>query len=164
MARPVRLCKIIGESYPLHHSLSSHYFVFFLTTTPRFVRLRSDLFGCAHLICDRDEFKKGHTRAVPNSANNKRLIWMIFTALEEDDTIRRGIWPRKGDSVSGKSKSTHYKNLAQKVRVSEPEFQPLVTKNNGKAATHFGTSNDITQSDVMDPISSSIRCTYIFTL
>ena len=84
---------------------------------------------------------------------------MIFTVLEEDDTIRRGIWPRKGDSVSGKSKSTHYKNLAQKVRVSEPEFQPLVTKNNGKAATHFGTSNDTTQSDVMDPISSSIRCT-----
>ena len=64
---------------------------------------------------------------------------MIFTVLEEDDTIWRGIWPRKGDSVSGKSKSTHYKNLAQKVLVSEPEFQPLVTKNDGKAAIHFGT-------------------------
>lgn len=40
------------------------------------------------------------------SANNKRLIWMIFTILEEDDTIRRGIWPQKGN---------HYKNLAQEV-------------------------------------------------
>ena len=42
--------------------------------------------------------------------------------------------------MSGKSKSTHYKNLAQKVLASEPEFPPLVTKNDGKAATHFGTS------------------------
>lgn len=84
--------------------------------------------------------KQGPYPTVVWSANNKRLIWMIFTVLEEDDTIRQGIWPRKGDSVSGKSKSTHYKNLAQKVLVSEPEFQPLVTKNDGKAAIHFGTS------------------------
>ena len=74
------------------------------------------------------------------SANNKRLIWMIFTVLEEDDTIRRGIWPRKGDTVSGKSKATHYKNLAQKVLATEPEFYPIVTQNDGKAATHFGKS------------------------
>lgn len=113
------------------------------------------MFGCALLICDRDlsnqylikrngksskKAKQGPYPTVVWSANNKRLIWIVFTVLEEDDTIRRGIWPRKGASESGKSKSTHYKNLAQKVRVSEPEFQPLVTKNNGKAATHFGTS------------------------
>ena len=42
--------------------------------------------------------------------------------------------------MSGKSKSTHYKNLAQKVLVSEPEFQSLIIKNDRKAATHFGTS------------------------
>ena len=46
------------------------------------------------------------------SANNKWFIWMIFTILEEDNTIRRGIWPQKVDTVSGKSKTTHYKNLA----------------------------------------------------
>lgn len=65
---------------------------------------------------------------------------MIFTVLKEDDTIRQGIWPWKGDFASRKSTSTHYKNLAQKVLVSELEFQSLVMKNNGKAATHFGTS------------------------
>lgn len=77
---------------------------------------------------------------VVQNANNKQLIWMIFIVLEKDDTIRRGIWPQKGDSMSGKSKSTHYKNLAQKVLISESEFQPLVMKNDGKAAIHFGTS------------------------
>lgn len=72
------------------------------------------------------------------SANNKRLIWMIFTVLEEDDIIQRGIWPRKGDVVSRKLKATHYKNLAEKVLASEPEFHPIVTKNDGKAVTYFG--------------------------
>lgn len=41
----------------------------------------------------------------------------------------------------------HYKNLAQKVLVSEPEFQPLISKNHRKAVTYFGTfiKNQMTQ-------------------
>lgn len=46
------------------------------------------------------------------SANNKWLIWMIFRVFEEDNIIRRGIRPRKSDTVSEKSKATHYKNTA----------------------------------------------------
>ena len=97
-------------------------------------------FATSHLRMSSKKAKQGLYPTVVWSANNKGLIWMIFTILEEDDTNRRGIWPWKGDSVSGISKSTHYKNLAQKVLVTEPEFQPLVTKNDEKAATHFGTS------------------------
>lgn len=74
------------------------------------------------------------------SANNKRLIWMIFMILEEDDTIRRGIWPQKDDTVSRKSKATHYKNLAKNVLSTEPDFHPFVSQNDRKAATHFGKS------------------------
>lgn len=51
---------------------------------------------------------------------------MIFTALKEENTIWQEIWPWKRNSISEKSKSTYYKNLAQKVLVSEPEFQTLV--------------------------------------
>lgn len=65
---------------------------------------------------------------------------MIFIVFEENDTIRQGIWLQKGDSVSGKSKSTYYKNLTLKILVSEHEFQPLVMKNDEKAATHFEIS------------------------
>lgn len=32
-----------------------------------------------------------------------------------NETVRRGIWPQKGNTVSGKSKATNCKNLAQKV-------------------------------------------------
>lgn len=41
----------------------------------------------------------------------------------------------------------HYKNLAQKVLVFKPEFQPLIIKNNKKIATHFRTfvKNQMTQ-------------------
>ena len=41
----------------------------------------------------------------------------------------------------------HYKNLAQKALVSEPEFQPFVIKNDGKATTYFETfvKNQMTQ-------------------
>lgn len=72
---------------------------------------------------------------------------MIFTVLQENNTIWREIWPWTRDSVNGKSKSMHYKNLAQKVLVSEPEFQPLISKNHRKAVTYFGTfiKNQMTQ-------------------
>ena len=47
---------------------------------------------------------------------------MIFTVLQENNTIWQEIWPWTKDFVSGKFKSMHYKNLAQKVPLSEPEF------------------------------------------
>ena len=65
---------------------------------------------------------------------------MIFIVLKEDDTIRRGIWPYKGDIVSGKSKATYYKNLAKKILAMEPEFHPIIIQDNGKAVTLFGKS------------------------
>lgn len=83
--------------------------------------------------------KQGSYPTVIQRANTKQLIWIIFIVLKEDNIICRGIWPRKGNSISEKSKLTHYKNLAQKVLVFEPKFQLLVTKNNGKAVTHFKT-------------------------
>lgn len=65
---------------------------------------------------------------------------MIFIILEEVDIIRRGIWPQKGDIVSGKSKATHYKNLAQKILATKPVFYLIVTQNDEKGAIHFGKS------------------------
>lgn len=42
--------------------------------------------------------------------------------------------------MSRKSKATHFKNLAQKVLSTEPYFHPIVSQNDGKAATQFGKS------------------------
>lgn len=65
---------------------------------------------------------------------------MIFIIPKEHDTISQRIWLQKEDSVSEKSKSTHYKNLAQKILVFESKFQSLIMKNNRKAAIYFRTS------------------------
>lgn len=65
---------------------------------------------------------------------------MIFIIPKEYDIIWQEIWFQKEDSVSEKSKSTHYKNLAQKILVFESKFQPLIMKNNRKAAIHLGIS------------------------
>lgn len=54
---------------------------------------------------------------------------MIFTVLEMDDTIRRRIWPQKRDAVSRKLMATYDKKLTQKILASEPEFYPVMTKN-----------------------------------
>lgn len=61
------------------------------------------------------------------NTNNKRLIWMIFTIFEEDNIIRKEIWPQKGDTVSEKSKPTHYKNLAQKILATKSKFYLIIT-------------------------------------
>lgn len=65
---------------------------------------------------------------------------MIFTILEEDDTIWQEIWSQKGNSVNKKSKSTYYKDLTQKFFISGSEFLPFIMKNNRKAAIYFKTS------------------------
>lgn len=65
---------------------------------------------------------------------------MIFIIFEEDDIIRRGIWPCKDDTTGKKSKPIYYKNRAPTILVIEPEFYSIITQNNGKATTHFGKS------------------------
>lgn len=65
---------------------------------------------------------------------------MIFTIFEEDDIIRRGIWPRKDDIAGKKSKAIYYKNLVPKILAAKPEFHSIITQNDGNATTHFGKS------------------------
>lgn len=52
---------------------------------------------------------------------------MIFTIFEEDNIIKKEIWPQKGDIVSEKSKPTHYKNLAQKILATKSKFYLIIT-------------------------------------
>lgn len=52
--------------------------------------------------------------------------------------------------MSRKSKATHYKNLAQNVLSTEPDFHPFVSQNDGKAATHVVKIAAISSSDDED--------------
>ena len=56
---------------------------------------------------------------VPWNVDDKGLGKEIFKILEENSTIRKGIWPRKGENSGGKSKISHFKALAQKLFQSD---------------------------------------------
>lgn len=70
------------------------------------------------------------------NADGKRLIHKLFNVLEENNTIRRGIWPRRGEATSGSTKTVHRKNIAKKLLRAEPKFKNLLE--NPKALTHYG--------------------------
>lgn len=72
------------------------------------------------------------------NADDKRLVKEIFTILEENSTIRKGIWPRKGGNSGGKSKISHFKALARKLFQGEPQIKNLLKED--KAVTHYGTT------------------------
>lgn len=55
------------------------------------------------------------------AADSRRLVHQLFTVLEENSSIRKGIWPRKGEHGS-KSKSANYKSLARKLFPQESEI------------------------------------------
>ena len=72
------------------------------------------------------------------NADDKRLVKEIFTILEENSTIRKGIWPRKGENSGGKSKISYFKALARKLFQSEPQIKDLLKED--KAVTNYGTT------------------------
>ena len=74
----------------------------------------------------------------PWNADDKRLVKEIFTILEENSTIRKGIWPRKGENSGGKSKISHFKALARKLFQSDQQIKDLLKED--KAVTHYGTT------------------------
>ncbi|MCJ1469693.1 hypothetical protein MMC07_008329 [Pseudocyphellaria aurata] len=69
------------------------------------------------------------------NANNKRLIHELFNVLDDAPSIRKGLWPRRGESVSGGAKVIHRKNLARKLLESDPVF--AVHVNNPIGLSHF---------------------------
>lgn len=70
------------------------------------------------------------------NADDKRLVKEIFTILEENSSIRKGIWPRKGENSGGKSKISHFKALAKKLFQNEPQIRDVLKEE--KAVTHYG--------------------------
>ena len=69
------------------------------------------------------------------AADSRRLVHQLFTVLEENSSIRKGIWPRKREHGS-KSKSANYKSLAKKLFAQEPEIGDRLE--DSKVLTHYG--------------------------
>ena len=72
------------------------------------------------------------------SANNKRLVFKLFDVLETNDNLQRGIWPRKGDNVSGSNKVVVRKNIAKKLLETKAKYKHLMK--DPQALTHYGNS------------------------
>lgn len=72
------------------------------------------------------------------NADDKRLVKEIFTILKVKSTIRKGIWPRKGENSGGKSKISHFNALARKLFQGEAQIKDLLKED--KAVIHYGTT------------------------
>lgn len=72
------------------------------------------------------------------NADDKRLVKKIFTILEENSSIRKGIWPRKGENSGRKSKISHFKALAKKLFQNEPQIKNHLKEE--RAVTHYGST------------------------
>lgn len=73
------------------------------------------------------------------TANDKRLTHELLNVLQEDDSIRRGIWLRRGEKISGQqnpiTKSDHRRNLARKLLKDETRIKDLLE--DPKAVSHY---------------------------
>ena len=69
------------------------------------------------------------------TADNRRLIYQLFTILEENSSIRKGIWPRKGEH-GNKSKTVNYRNLARKLFAQETDIGNRL--DDPKVLAHYG--------------------------
>ena len=73
---------------------------------------------------------------IPWTADNKKLIDDLFDKLDENDTIRKGIWPEKGARTGGSKKVVLYSNLAcsrvegRGSRTSALGVEPIFRKDN----------------------------------
>lgn len=76
---------------------------------------------------------------IPWTADNKKLIHDLFDKLDENDTIRKGIWPKKGEGTSGSKQAVHYRNLADKLLKDQPVIQDLL-KTDRTARIHYGNA------------------------
>ena len=72
------------------------------------------------------------------NADDKQLVKEIFTILEENSSIRKGIWPRKEENFKRKFKISHFKALAKKLFQNEPQIKNILKEE--KAVTHYGTT------------------------
>ena len=69
------------------------------------------------------------------TADNQRLIYQLFTILEENSSIQKGIWPRKGEH-GNKSKTVNYRNLARKLFAQETNIGNRL--DDPKVLAHYG--------------------------
>ncbi len=69
------------------------------------------------------------------NAEDKRLVKEIFTILEENSTIRKGIWSQRGENSGRKSKIFHFKILAKKLFQNESQIKDFLKDE--KAVTHY---------------------------
>lgn len=69
------------------------------------------------------------------TADNRRLTYQLFTILEENNSIQKGIWPRKGEH-GNKSKTVNYRNLARKLFAQEMDIGNRLE--DPKVLAHYG--------------------------
>lgn len=69
------------------------------------------------------------------TADNPRLVYQLLTILEENSSIRKGIWPRKGEH-GNKSKTVNYRNLARKLFAQETDIGNRLE--DPKVLAHYG--------------------------
>lgn len=67
-------------------------------------------------------------------ADNRRLIYQLFTILEENNLIQKGIFVQKRE-YSNKSKIVNYKNLARKLFAQETDIDNFL--DNLKVLAHY---------------------------
>ncbi|MCJ1422839.1 hypothetical protein MMC29_000719 [Sticta canariensis] len=73
------------------------------------------------------------------TANDKRLTHELLSILHKNDTLRRGVWPRRGENISGQNnpitKSDHRRNIARKLLKNESRIIDLLE--DPKALCHY---------------------------
>ncbi|MCJ1461409.1 hypothetical protein MMC07_000006 [Pseudocyphellaria aurata] len=73
------------------------------------------------------------------AANDRRLTWELSSILEDNSFLKRAIWPAPGDATAGKTKTTTYKELAERFFGGEnSEYRKHVR---GKAGKQFNSQS-----------------------
>ncbi|MCJ1344479.1 hypothetical protein MMC31_002682 [Peltigera leucophlebia] len=111
------------------------------TSTPTFINVHPDFHPNAYYLYSTSAFtiimapKDNPYPPIAWNAEDKRLVKEIFTILEKNSTIQKGIWLHRGENFGGKSKISHFKILARKLFQNELQIKDFLKEE--KAVTHY---------------------------
>lgn len=74
-----------------------------------------------------------------NRQQNKcALIYAFINILVEYFNLKKSIWPALGDKIFGKTKSTHYQNVAEQLLSDQEPYNHFIKTPKGQKI--YGTS------------------------
>ena len=72
------------------------------------------------------------------ATNNRALTHALINVLVQYPNLKRCIWPAPGDKISGKTKTTHYQDVAEQLLSEQELYNYFVKTTEGRKA--YGTS------------------------